>query len=94
MCFSIKMTNLTMLDNVFHEMCSKIIPWPPRCWVTPWGWPLSSTQMSGGVKKNFQMTNFTMLNNIFSMKYSLKSVPGLADVGVLHGDGDGPRTPP
>ena len=26
------------------------------------------------------------------MKYALKSVPGLADVGVLHGDGDGPRT--
>ena len=27
------------------------------------------------------------------MKYALKSVPGLADVGVPHGDGDGPRTP-
>ena len=27
------------------------------------------------------------------MKYSLKSVSGLADVGVLHGDGDGPGTP-
>ena len=27
------------------------------------------------------------------MKYALKSVPGLADVGVLHGDGDGSRTP-
>ena len=25
---------------------------------------------------------------------TLKSVPGLADVGVLHGDGDGPRTAP
>ena len=24
------------------------------------------------------------------MKYALKSVPGLADVGVLHGDEDGP----
>ena len=31
-------------------------------------------------------------NNSYSMKYALKSVPGLADVGVLHGDG--PRTPP
>ena len=40
----------------------------------------------------FQMTNFTMPNNISSMKYALKSVPGLADVGVAHGDGDGPRT--
>ena len=26
------------------------------------------------------------------MKYALKSVPGLADVGVPHGDGDGPGT--
>ena len=24
------------------------------------------------------------------MKYALKPVPGLADVGVPHGDGDGP----
>ena len=47
-----------------------------------------------GVWKKFQMTNFTMPNNISFMKYALKSVPGLADVGVLHGDGDGPRTPP
>ena len=35
-----------------------------------------------------------MLNNVSSMIYALKSVPSLADVGVLHGDGDGPRTPP
>ena len=27
------------------------------------------------------------------MKFAQKSVPGLADVGVPHGDGDGPRTP-
>ena len=47
-----------------------------------------------GVRKKFQMTNFTMPNNISSMKYALKSVPGLADVGVLHGVGDGPRAPP
>ena len=46
--------------------------------------------MSGGVWKKFQMTNFTMPNNISSMKYALKSVPGLADVGVPHGDGDEP----
>ena len=26
------------------------------------------------------------------MKYALQSVPGLADVGVPHGVGDGPRT--
>ena len=34
------------------------------------------------VQKN-QMTNFTMPNNISSKKYAVKSVPGLADVGVL-----------
>ena len=28
------------------------------------------------------------------MKYAVKSVPGLVDVGDLHGDGDGPRAPP
>ena len=49
--------------------------------------------MSGGVRKKFQMTSLTMPNNLSSMKYPLKSVPGLADVGVLQGDGDGPRTP-
>ena len=38
------------------------------------------------------MTNFTMTNNMSSIlcKYALKTVPGLADVGVSHGDGDGP----
>ena len=56
--------------------------------------PQSSTQMSGGVREKIQMINFTMSNNSCSMKYALKSVPGLADVGVPHGDGDGPRTPP
>ena len=35
-----------------------------------------------------------MPNNFSFMKYAEKSVPGLADVGVPHGDGDGPRTPP
>ena len=39
------------------------------------------------------MTHFDMPNNVSSMKNAKKSVPGLADVGVLHGDGDGPRTP-
>ena len=47
-----------------------------------------------GVWKKFQMTNLTMPNNVSSMKYALKSIPGLADVGVPHGVGDGPRTPP
>ena len=40
-----------------------------------------------GVWKKFQMTSFTMPNNMSSMKYALKSVPGLADAGVPHGDG-------
>ena len=41
------------------------------------------------------MTNFIMPNNISSMKYALKSVPDLADVGVPHGVGDDPpRAPP
>ena len=40
------------------------------------------------------MTNLIMPNNISSMKYSLKLIPGLADVGDSHGDGDGPKTPP
>ena len=48
----------------------------------------------GGVWKKFQMTNFIMPNDSCSMKYALKSVPGLADVGVPHGVEDGPRTTP
>ena len=48
---------------------------PPRCMV--------------GVWKKFQMTNLDMPNNVSSMNYILKSVPGLADVGVPHGDVDG-----
>ena len=45
------------------------------------------------VRKKFQMTNLIMPNNFSLMKYAEKSVPGLADVGVPHGDGDAPRTP-
>ena len=47
-----------------------------------------------GLEK-FEITNCTTLNpnNIYSMKYALKSLPGLAGIGVPHGDGDGPRTP-
>ena len=33
-----------------------------------------------------------MPNNFYHMKYALKSVPGLADIGVPNGDGDGPVT--
>ena len=41
-----------------------------------------------GVWKKFQMTHFDMPNNVSSIKYALKSVPGFADVGVPHGDGN------
>ena len=54
----------------------------------------NSNQMYTGVWKIFQMTNFTMPNNISFMKYALKSVPGFADVGVPHGDGNGPNSGP
>ena len=47
--------------------------------------------MSGEVWEKFQMTYLTIHNNSCSLKYALKSVPGLADVGVPQGDGDGPR---
>ena len=33
-------------------------------------------------QKNFLMTNFTMPINISAMKFALKYVPGLADVGL------------
>ena len=39
------------------------------------------------------MTNLTMPNNFCVMKYALKPLPGLADIQVPHGDGDGPRAP-
>ena len=48
----------------------------------------------GGSGKMFEMTNFYMPKYVSSMKYALKSVPVLADVGVPHGDGDGPRAQP
>ena len=50
--------------------------------------------MSGRAGKDFHMTDFTMPNIISSMIYALKSVAGLAVVGVPRGDGNSPRTPP
>ena len=58
------------------------------------GWPQNSIQMSGGNRKKFQVTYLTMPNNFSYINDAQKSVPGIADVGVPHGDGDGPRTPP
>ena len=54
--------------------------------------PRITPRCVGRAWKKFQMTNFTMPNNVSSIKYSLKSVPGLADVWVPHGVEDGPRT--
>ena len=59
-----------------------------------WDGPRTPPRCMEGVWKKFQMTNFNMPNNVSSMKYALKSVPGLADVGVPHRDGVGLRTPP
>ena len=50
--------------------------------------------MCGGVRKKIEIANFTMPTNMPTIKYALKSVPGLVDVGVPHGVGDGPRAPP
>ena len=49
--------------------------------------------MSGWTREKFQLTNLNVTNNFFFMMHSLKSVPGLADVEVPHGDEDGPGTP-
>ena len=40
---------------------------------------------------SIQPTGTNMVQQSLVGKYSLNSVPGLAAVGVLHGDGDGPR---
>ena len=54
--------------------------------------PRGAPRCVGRVWKKFQMTTFYMPNNVSSMKYALKSVPGLADVWVPHGVEDGPRS--
>ena len=50
--------------------------------------------MSEEVRKKFQMTDFNMPNKSCSMKYAPKSVHGLADAGVSHGDKDDPELNP
>ena len=52
------------------------------------GGPITPPRCMEGFWKKFQMTHFDMPNNVSSIKYALKSVPGLADVRVPHGDGD------
>ena len=61
------------------------------------GFPMGkgmAPELHPDVQSKSQMTNFDMPNILCGMKYALKSVPDLADVGVPHGDGDGPRSPP
>ena len=50
--------------------------------------------MVGGVRKKFQMTNLSIPDNFSFIKYALKAVRGVADVGDPHGAEDGSRTPP
>ena len=56
--------------------------------------PRTPPRYMEGFWKKCQMTNFIMPNNVSSMNYALKSVPGYTVVGVLQGNGDGPRAPP
>ena len=89
------MTNFTTPDNTSSMKCAlKSFPGPADVGV-PHGvgnGPRNQPRCMEGVWKKCQVTNFDMPNNVSSVKYALKSVPGLADVGVPHGDGDGPRT--
>ena len=91
------MTNFTMRNNISSMKYSlNSVPGLADVGV-PHGvedGPRITPRCVGRVWKKFQMTNFDMPNNVSSMKYALKSVPGLADVGVPHGDGDGPRAAP
>ena len=91
------MTNLTMPNNFsFMKYALKSVPGFADVGV-PHGvedGPRTTPRCMGRVWKKFQMTNFDKPTNVLSKKYALKSVPGFADVGVHHGDGDGPRTPP
>ena len=92
-----QMTNLTIPNNFcYMKYAEKSFPGLPDVGVLhgDGDGPMTPSQMSGEVMKKFQMTNFSMPNNSCTMKYALKSVPGLADVGVPQGDWDGPRTPP
>ena len=92
-----QMTNLTMPNNFSFMKCAeKSVPGLADVGV-PHGdgdGPRTPPRWLKGVWKKFQMTNLTMLNNFCFMKYAPKSDPGQAEFGVLHGDGDGPRTPP
>ena len=86
-----------MPNNIFSlRFAPKSVPGLPDVGV-PQGdedGPRTPLRWLKGSGKKFQMTNFTMPYNIFSLKFAPKSVPGLLEVGVPQGDEDGPRTPP
>ena len=50
--------------------------------------PITHPRCLEGVCKKVQMTNFSVPKNKSFMKYALKAVPGVADVGVPHGGKD------
>ena len=90
------MTLFDMSNNVSMKNALKSVPGPPDVGVPhrDGDCPRTPLRCTEGVWKKFQMTHFDMPNNISSLKHALKSVTGLADVWVPHGDGDGPRTTP
>ena len=91
----IQMTNFTMTNNMSSmKYALKTVPGLADVGVPHGGGDDSRTQPRclEGVRKKFQMTYFSLTNKTSFMKYALKSVPGLADAGVPHGDGDGPQS--
>ena len=91
------MTNLTTPNNFsFINDARKSVPGIAAVGVLhgDGDGPRTPPRCLEGARKKFQMTNLNMPNDFSYTKYAKKSVPGLADVGVPHGDEDGPRTPP
>ena len=92
-----QMTNFSIPNNFsFMKHAEKIVPGLADVGV-PHGsgdGPEIHPDVWWGPAKSFQMTNLTIPNNFSFMKHAEKLVPGLDDVGVPHGNGDGPRTPP
>ena len=46
---------------MFYGICSKISPWPSRCWGPPcgWGWPKDPTQMSNNRDPQKVLSDFS-----------------------------------
>ena len=59
--------------------------WCSRCSCSPpcSAWWLDSTQIAGVARKKLQMTSYTIPNNIYFAKITLKSAPGAPDVEAL-----------